>query len=85
MKRLEVNVFSPINPDTREFLHNPTGACLRYDDNYKLTLLDPRVVESDRISRIMAGAEEYLQQYLGLNPGIRFTWVDVSGRQYYQP
>jgi hypothetical protein len=61
--------------DTREVIHNPTGAWIRYDEAYKLTLLNPQILVNDDIPQIKAGAERYLRQVAGLDPNTNFTWI----------
>jgi hypothetical protein len=69
-----------LNPATRELVHNPTAAWLRYDEDYRLKLLTPQIVESDLIPQIMAGAAEVLQRERGRDSRIRFAWADKAGR-----
>jgi hypothetical protein len=73
-----------VHPSNSEIYHYPTGACFRFDEAGKLTLLNPAMLSPDQIPLITKGAEEALRQDRERDPSITWGWADRAGR-FTQP
>ena len=70
-----------INPADKSVFHYPTAAYFRYpDDMSNVTLLNPQMIDSDKIPLITQGAEEALRQERERDPRIQLMFLDRAGR-----
>jgi hypothetical protein len=63
-----------VNPTTRELVHTPTCACLRYTDDGKLKVLLSAAARPEDMPALLQGAKQALQQQYGCDPRMGFIW-----------